>query len=91
MNKIIIVLPGQTLPDIAVEHGGDLSAWPVIASLNSLRMTDTIEAGQSLLIPLPINKVVSDEMAKKGYQPATSDALLEGIDYWAVLYEFIVS
>lgn len=91
MNKIITVLPGQTLPDIAIQHAGDLAAWPVIASLNSLSMTDIIAAGDKLLIPLPIVKSISDEFLRKAYQPASGDEILEGIDYWAILYEFVVS
>lgn len=91
MNKIITVLPGQTLPDIAIQHAGDLLAWPLIASLNNIDITSLIAAGDQLLIPLPISKAVSDEFARKGYQPASGDEFLEGIDYWAVAYEFIVS
>lgn len=91
MNKIITVLPGQTLPDIAIQHAGDLLAWPLIASLNNIDLTSLITAGDKLLIPLPVSKSVADEFAKKGFQPATGDEFLEGIDYWAITYEFIVS
>lgn len=91
MNSIIIVQPGQTLPDIAIQYCGDLAAWPSIASLNGLNITDVIEAGMSLMIPQPIKKNIVEAFANKGVVPASGSNALEGIDYWMVLYEFIVS
>ncbi|MBL7779925.1 MAG: LysM peptidoglycan-binding domain-containing protein [Saprospiraceae bacterium] len=93
MNRNIIVQPGQTLPDIAVQYCGALSAFPEIARLNGLSLTANIAAGQALVIPaVATDKRVQQYFTQGGYVPASVGvkALDEGVSYWGIEYDFIV-
>lgn len=90
--RTITVASGQTLPDIAVQHCGDVAAWSEIAQLNSLGLTAEITSGQSLIVPDVYNKRNEQFIRVGGYRPAVGPyTVLEGIDYWAIGYDFIVS
>jgi len=93
MSRSITVQPGQTLPDIAVQYCGSLSAFPEVASLNGLALTASISAGQTLLIPaVATDKRVQLYFAQGGYVPASIGvkAVEEGVSYWGIEYDFIV-
>lgn len=98
MSKEIIIRPGQSVTDIAIEHAGQEDAAWTIAELNNISITEVLTAGQTLLIPdvdgnaqKRIVKVFSDN----GYHPASDvdidTEILEGIEYWGIEYDFIVS
>lgn len=93
MNRSITVQPGQTLPDIAVQYCGSLSAWYSIASLNGLALTASISAGQTLEVPeTATDKRVQQYFLLGGYVPASTGVkeIDEGISYWGIGYDFIV-
>jgi hypothetical protein len=84
--RSIIIQPGQTLADIAIQWCGSLSAWPLIAALNGLGFTDLLTAGTSLLVPEATEKRTAQYFAQGGYITE-----LEGIDYWYIELDFKVS
>ena len=45
------VTEGQTLVDLAIQYGGNVSFVVSIAALNSLSITSKLIAGQQLMIP----------------------------------------
>lgn len=92
MAQTAQVRPGQTLPDIAIEHCGHISSWAEIARLNGLDMTAGLTAGQVLKLPEVAQKRVVKILFEGGWHPAAgSTAVLEGIDYWGIAYDFIIS
>ena len=99
-NGVCIVLDGQTLLDIAVQYCGSADAAFEIAQLNGLSVTDDLMTGRDLSLPGITNKKIAEYYKNKGLQPATNITMnsenplpvsLEGIGYWAIETEFMVS
>ena len=84
--------PSQTMPDIAIQYCGSIAAWPELAKLNGLSMTDQVTPGTSLILPEVVDKSIVSYFKEKGYKPATDFTYdnLEGIDYWQVFNQFEV-
>lgn len=91
MNSIK-VKSGQTLPDIAIQYCDALSAWPDIAKMNGLALTSALTAGQSLVVPDPIDKRVVSYFNSGAYFPAAGEvpSYGDGIGYWIIESDFIV-
>ena len=90
-----IVQTGQTLLDLALrECGSDEGVFP-LASRNGLSITDALEPGQVLEVAPEdvVNQEVVDYYKAKNILPATEleTPLEEGIEFWAIEYDFIVS
>lgn len=86
------VQAGQTLLDIAIQELGSADAVAALAFLNELDITAEITAGQVLKLPEVTNKRVVRALDEAGIFPATHiSEILEGIDYWGIEYDFIVS
>ena len=97
---VCIVLDGQSLVDIATQYCGSADAAYDIALLNGLTVTDDLTPGLELKLPSVVNKKIADYYKNKGLQPATSITMnsenpiptdLEGIGYWAIETDFIIS
>lgn len=89
----VTVQVGQTLLDVAIQHLGAESAVADLAQLNELDMTADVEVGDVLKLPEVVNKRVVKVLKDGGHIPATnyiSDDL-EGIEYWDIEGDFIVS
>lgn len=75
-----VVQAGQTLLDIAVQEYGTIEAAFMLAKANSLSITDTLQAGQSVDIP---EKVYDSELAdycqRNSVCPATSETASNAI------------
>lgn len=86
------VAPGQTLADIAIQHCGSLSAWPDLARLNGLGLTEDIEAGQMLMLPAAYDKRTVAFFKSGGFVPAVGVVVVtgEGIGYWFIESDLIV-
>jgi len=87
--------PGQTLPDIAVQYCGGMAAFPALAALNGLNLTDDISAGAVLFLPDVADKRTEYIFRTGGYFPAAGRTLtqiggLEGVSYWGIEFDFIV-
>jgi hypothetical protein len=92
------VLEGQSLFDLAVQVSGSTEAAFNMAGLNGLSITDVLTSGSVLIAPDPINKPVSEYYRMNGLKPATDVTIGvmdemrdEGIDYWAIEVDFIVT
>ena len=94
------VLDGQTLLDIAIQLCGSAEAAYDIALLNGLCISDDLVVGRELMIPDVLNKQINSYYTSKDLRPATGISLtssidippaLQGIGYWAIETEFIIS
>lgn len=87
-----IVQAGQSLADIAIQYLGNVSALPALAMLNGLAMTDQVEPGTRLQLPAAATPAVVNYMSTGGFAPASNvQDELEGIGYWGIEYDFIVT
>lgn len=92
LQRVAVVQSGQTLPDIAVQYCGSLSALPIISTLNNLAFTASISPGQVLKLPERTDKKVEQYFRRGGFFPASIGVkeIPEGISYWGIEYDFIV-
>lgn len=98
-RKQVQVLAGQTLIDIALQELGDCERLFELAKMNNVNTTDDLEAGSLVFVPdwsldkKELVKLFSNPMNK----PASSRTTLsiptgpEGIDYWGIEIDFVVS
>jgi hypothetical protein len=94
MPKSATVQAGQTLADIAIQYCGRLDAFAALAALNGLGLTDDIEAGDVLTLPDVTDKRTVAAFKAGGYFPAAGATIIagpQGIDYWIIENDFIVS
>lgn len=98
----IIVQDRQCLADIALQACGSLEAFFAIAEKNGLSITDDLQAGQVLEYEMADvqSKQVVATYKTDNIIPATAVsnaeindllAIGEGIGFWAIEYDFIVS
>lgn len=88
----VIVQPGQTLLDIAIQAGGDEEMVAELAIVNGIEVTKELTPGMVLQLIAPINKRIARLFREGPYYPATGySGELEGIDYWGIEYDFIVT
>ena len=90
----------QNLIDVALEHCGTFEAAMQMALLNGISLTDDLEPGVSLLTSEVEKKRVVTNFQSLRHPPATgisSDEINdiigigEGVEFWAVEYDFVVS
>lgn len=88
----------QSLFDVAIQKGGSLETMVELALINGISITEDLSPGQHLDLPEVVNSDIATYFSNKGIVPETtiyeSDELtpvLEGIDYWAIEVDFIVS
>jgi hypothetical protein len=93
-----IVQQGQSLLDMAVQHCGDAGQAFEIGRINGgLSITHQLTPGMSLEIPEPNQPGIVKFLRDNNMVPATGTSLfgaaevLEGIDYWEIEVDFIVS
>ena len=98
-TKPVKVLPGQTLLDLAMQTMGSVEAVFVLAQLNNRSVTADLVAGTAINYSLtPYNAAVVKIYSDNGFKPASGlsipgpgkPALLSGIGYWAIEYDFVV-
>ena len=89
----VTVQLGQTLLDVAVQYLGDESGVAPLAFMNDLDMTGDVVAGQILALPEVVGKRKVKVLKDGGHVPVTNynDAENEGIEYWDLEGDFIVS
>jgi hypothetical protein len=94
MAKKETVLEGQTWLDMAIQTGGSLESAILLAVANNVSITDLPTVGQQIEVSPPGNKQVVDYYMKKGLTPATglnADENGEGIEFWAIERDFVIS
>lgn len=95
------ILHHQSLLDLAIQHTGTAENAFDLALQNNRSITDDLEAGESIEFTaygIQQNKDILSYYTTKKLQPATAisgdysaDNGLQGIDYWAIQMDFIVS
>lgn len=95
-----IVRQGQNLLDIALQSTGNADTALDIALANGLCLSDDLTVGQPIDIAdtLAVNENVRNTYRTQTIYPATgitaantADAPFEGIEFWAVEYDFIIN
>lgn len=93
---MIIVTSRQSLLDIALQHCGAMEDAFALAIENGISLTDELANGQELQsVPVSRSEVVNYYSANSIYPASAVTAALlssgEGIEFWAVEYDFIIS
>ena len=97
---MITVTSQQSTLDLALQHCGSLEAAFDLALLNNVSITDDLLDGQKLDIPAALSKDVTKYYAVHDIRPATAittEAINEiicsgeGVEFWAIEYDFVVS
>lgn len=87
-----IVLDGQSLFDLAIQMGGSVESVFDLAVAQNMSITDLLEVGHIVEPISASDKRVFNYYQLKNITPATGDIELnEGIEFWYVEYDFIVS
>lgn len=96
----VVVLDGQSFFDLATMYCGSPELAYEFAELNEMAVTDEPETGAKLKKPAVNNKRIAAYYSDKALQPATATTYTsggselpsdEGIGYWAIEIDFIVS
>lgn len=90
--RVIKVLPGQTLLDISIQETGTINNLFDIAVFNNVGITDSLTPGDEIKIPDNLTEINKNYFINRGIKPA-SDIIknTEGIEFWRIENEFIVS
>ena len=96
-----IILHNQSILDLAIQHTGVVENAFDLALQNNRSITDDLEAGESIELTaygIQQNKDILSYYTVKKLQPATAiseqlsaNSQPQGIDYWAIQMDFIVS
>jgi len=93
--KKSVSIEGQWIGDLAVQESGDISSVVSIALENNVSVTESIDFGTVVKIPVVVNNQMAEYYRIRGIKPVTSmkmDAEAPGgIGYMAVGINFIVS
>lgn len=101
MTKVTVSY-GQTWFDIAMQELGDIERTVELAQLNGRSITDALEAGEVLNVPGfdSTKRSIVQLFLTQANKPASGDTSIavdpetggnEGIEFWALENEFIVS
>lgn len=99
MSKITVT-SRQNLLDIAIQHGGSLEAVFEMAMTNNRSITDDLNTGEELEAPAMMDQKTVQHFAVNNLQPATAITTAEiaqqtaggeGIEFWGIEIDFIVS
>ncbi len=96
METQVKAILGQSLLDIAVQECGGLDTLVDVAIDNNVSITDDLEAGVALSVNSISNADVQRYYKIRGIKPATTltediEESGEGIGYWAIEDNFVVS
>jgi hypothetical protein len=91
----VAVSPGQNIFDIAVQEYGSIEGIKNMRELNGFSFTPDVTPGDKIIVSGdPVNKNVTQHL-KLYPKIATgndySENILEGIGYWAIEGDFVVS
>ena len=100
MNKVTVSY-GQTWLDIALQELGDMERVIELALLNDRAITDDLQAGEELMVPDfdSTKRDIVQLFGNSANKPASGDTFIaaepdsngEGIEFWALEYDFVVS
>lgn len=91
-----IILHNQSFLDLAIQHTGSVENAFLLALQNGKSLTDNLVGGEQLSLKnTKNNKDILSYYQSKKLQPATAITEMnnqpQGIDYWAIQMDFIVS
>jgi len=90
----------QSLLDVSVHRLGSEEALFDLCERNGLSITDELQAGEPLTMPEQADKKTAELFDRNGYKPATAITTEEintitgdgeGIEFWFIEYDFVVS
>jgi hypothetical protein len=89
----IKALERQSVLDMAVQTAGSVEAAFLLARENGLSMTDDLSPGDEMISANIVSRDIADYYRNKRLAPATAltEQLGEGIEFWYIEYDFIVS
>ena len=96
----VLIMSGQTLLDLAMQELGSVEGAFELALLNSLAITDELSEGNTLKYPtIATDRIVRKAFQDNNWKPSSAKTMagqqlpqtLEGIGYWAIEVDFIVS
>lgn len=100
MNKVTVSY-GQTWLDIALQELGDMERAIELARLNDRAITDDLQAGEELMVPDfdSEKRSIIQLFSNTANRPASGDTFIatdpvsvgEGIEFWALENDFVVS
>lgn len=99
MTKVTVSY-GQTWLDIAMQELGDTERALELAQLNGRAITDDLQSGEVLLVPdydlekrniIQVFRNAANRPASGDTLSAEPDSTGEGIEFWALENDFIVS
>lgn len=90
---------GQSLFDIALQMCGSAESAFELALMNGLALSDELVNGQVLEVPAVAEKQIVQQYAVDNVFPATAitpeqyneTIVGEGIEFWGIEYDFIIS
>lgn len=96
MQNTVTVKNTQSLLDIAIQSSGSIEAVLELALSNNLSITDELELGMILKTASISSAEVLEHYTVNKISPATASTgtqlvTPQGIDYWAIGIDFIVS
>jgi len=94
MEKEATILEDQSYLDLTIQTGGGLESAFDLAVRNNISITDIPKVGQKIINPNISNNQVRNYYDKKSLTPATNESQEEkgeGIEFWIVERDFIVS
>ena len=96
---MVRAISNQSVFDLAVQTSGSAESAFAFALRNGLSVTDTLTPGQQLTTVDIMNIDIANYYNARNLKPATDYTVsepqpepgLEGIDYWAIEIDFVVS
>lgn len=91
-----VVEHSQSVYDTVIQHYGNLDSLFEFIALNNLSVTDDLKYGSEIEIGDPVSNQVIETFIEKKITPATDfdsekELLPEGIGYWTIGTDFVVS
>ena len=95
-----VTMNGQNLLDIAIQATGDAAEALALAIANGICLTDDLNVGQEITVPADITGDANTKAfyRERNIHPATgvttADETIspfEGIEYWGIEIDFVVS
>lgn len=92
----VTVQAGQTLLDLSIQYLGSEEKVFELAKLNNLSITTQLVTGQKINLPTVGNPRVVKVLKDGNRHPAANlengtFEILEGVDFWGIEYDFIIS
>lgn len=92
------ILEGQSLLDASIQACGSVEGLFSLALANGISITEELPPGRLLEAPSPIDKDIVDYFSTKGIYPVTAitqaqeqEIYQEGIEFWAIEEDFVIS